>query len=233
MEGSVLTKIQNELKVPKSQFNAFGKYYYRSCEDILAAVKPFLEKHNATLHIWDEMIQLGDRYYVKATALLTVSRKEEWQTIEAVGWARESEEKKGMDSSQITGAASSYARKYALNGLFLLDDIKDADAQTGNGEETDNKEKPKPAPKKTDKQTQHYPTSQQAVDLKELMMGETMGLNDKEFDSFKEWLKTRLPTMPVKSKEGNVKALSKESYEKVLIDAGHWLDEFIKAQQGA
>jgi len=118
----LLSKIQQKLKAPKNQTNAFGGYKYRSCEDILEAVKPLL--NGATLIINDEVVQLGDRYYVKATA--TISYKEQAATVTA--YAREAENKKGMDEAQITGAASSYARKYALNGLFLIDDTKDADS---------------------------------------------------------------------------------------------------------
>ena len=117
----ILNKIQKELKAPKNQFNAFGKYKYRSCEDILEAVKPLLE--DATLTINDEMVVIGERYYIKATVTLKQGEEE----VSTTAFARESEEKKGMDQSQITGATSSYARKYALNGLFLIDDTKDAD----------------------------------------------------------------------------------------------------------
>jgi hypothetical protein len=129
----ILKKIQKELKAPKNQYNAFGKYKYRSCEDILEAVKPLL--NNATLVINDEMVVIGERYYIKATATLTEADK----SISATAYAREPEEKKGMDEAQITGATSSYARKYALNGLFLIDDTKDADtmdnSKTANIEE--------------------------------------------------------------------------------------------------
>lgn len=128
-----LAKIQRELKAPKGQFNAFGKYKYRSCEDILEAVKPLLD--GAILIINDELLLIGNRFYVKATATL----RDEQCSIEATAYAREEETKKGMDASQITGAASSYARKYALNGLFLIDDTKDADTQAP--------EKEKPATK--------------------------------------------------------------------------------------
>lgn len=119
--------LQNELKAPKSKYNSFGKYAYRSCEDILEAVKPLLAKHGLRLNISDQVIYFGNgdqgRFYVKATTTLTDG--ESWLTSE--GWAREEETKKGMDGSQITGTASSYARKYALNGLLLIDDTKDAD----------------------------------------------------------------------------------------------------------
>lgn len=118
-----LRQIQAELKAPKGQYNSFGKYKYRSCEDILEAVKPLLQKYGAQLTISDEMLQVGERYYIKATATIKDDATEEHVTA----YARESEIKKGMDESQITGTASSYARKYALNGLFLIDDTKDAD----------------------------------------------------------------------------------------------------------
>ena len=118
-----LKNIQQKLKAPKSQRNNFGNYNYRSCEDILEAVKPLLEKEDATLLLSDELVQIGDRYYVKATAKFIQGN----ETIETTAYAREAEIKKGMDESQITGTASSYSRKYALNGLFLIDDTKDAD----------------------------------------------------------------------------------------------------------
>jgi len=121
-----LNKIQQELKVGKSQFNKFANFSYRSCEDILMAVKPLLR--DCSLVIDDKIVKLGDRYYVKATATLLDSSllKEE---IFATAYAREAQEKKGMDASQITGSTSSYARKYALNGLFCIDDAKDADTR--------------------------------------------------------------------------------------------------------
>jgi hypothetical protein len=122
-----LVKIQAELKAPKNQMNAFGKYKYRSAEDIIEAVKPILFKNNCALLISDEIVQVADRVYVKATAMLIDENNEELP-IQVYGWAREEEVKKGMDAAQITGSASSYARKYALNGLFAIDDTKDADS---------------------------------------------------------------------------------------------------------
>jgi hypothetical protein len=119
----ILNKIQKELKAPKGQVNKFGNYRYRSCEDILEAVKPLLGE--AVLTISDEIVQIGDRYYVKATATI----KEGDESVSSVAFAREGLEKKGMDVSQITGSTSSYARKYALNGLLLIDDTKDADTK--------------------------------------------------------------------------------------------------------
>ena len=120
-----LIKVQNELKAPKNQRNNFGGYNYRSCEDILEAVKPILKENGLTLFITDDIVNVGDRYYIVAIATLIDIETGEKITTQAN--ARESEEKKGMDQSQITGTASSYARKYCLNGLFLIDDTKDAD----------------------------------------------------------------------------------------------------------
>lgn len=120
-----LLKIQIELKAPKGQFNSFGKYKYRSCEDILEAVKPLLEAQKCTMVIKDDLVNIGNRYYVKAEVCLFDA--ESGESVSNTAYAREEESKKGQDSSQITGTASSYARKYALNGLFLIDDTKDAD----------------------------------------------------------------------------------------------------------
>lgn len=119
-----LIAIQSELKAPKSQFNKFGGYKYRKAEDILEAVKPLLAKQKCTLIITDDVVLIGNRIYVKATAIIK-NEKGEFETT--TGWAREEETKKGMDGSQITGASSSYARKYALNGLFAIDDNDDYD----------------------------------------------------------------------------------------------------------
>lgn len=120
-----LNLIQTELKAPKNQRNNFGGYNYRSCEDILEALKPLLEKTKTALIIADEPIIVGDRFYIKATATLKDCESE--AEIKATAYAREPSEKKGMDFAQITGATSSYARKYALNGLFCIDDTKDSD----------------------------------------------------------------------------------------------------------
>lgn len=125
-----LLKIQMELKAPKNQTNSFGGYNYRSCEDIFEAVKPLLQEEGLVLRVTDELVNIGERYYIKATAILADGN----DIIENVAYAREEETKKGMDGSQITGASSSYARKYALNGLFLIDDVKDSDT-TNMGEE--------------------------------------------------------------------------------------------------
>lgn len=119
-----LKQIQAELKAPKNQYNKFGNYAYRSAEDILEAVKPLLAKHNSMLTISDEIVEVGGRVYVKAICTFT---DDKGNSLTTSAYAREPENKKGADESQITGAASSYARKYALNGLFLIDDTKDAD----------------------------------------------------------------------------------------------------------
>lgn len=129
-----LSHIQNELKAPKNQFNKFGNYKYRSCEDILEALKPLCAKYKATLIIYDEIVMIGDRYYVKAIAKLYDQETTDY--IEAYAFARESQSKKGMDDSQVTGATSSYARKYALNGLFNIDDTKDFDTNEAHQQNT-------------------------------------------------------------------------------------------------
>lgn len=121
----VLQAIQRKLNAPKTQYNKFGNYYYRNCEDILEAVKPLLAEYKAAVTISDEVVQMGDRFYVKATATLLCGGEK----ISVNAQAREPQTKKGMDEAQITGATSSYARKYALNGLFAIDDNKDPDTQ--------------------------------------------------------------------------------------------------------
>lgn len=127
-----MVAIQSELKAPKNQVNSFGKYKYRSCEDIIEAVKPLLAKHGLYLNISDSIIEVGGKNYVESLA--TVYDGENSMTASAV--ARESVDKKGMDDAQQTGATSSYARKYALNGLFGIDDTKDADATNDHGKST-------------------------------------------------------------------------------------------------
>lgn len=126
-----IVDVQSELKAPKGQYNSFGKYNYRSCEDILEGVKPLLTKHGLVLTIQDSIDLIGDRFYVKATATITDGKEQ----LSTSAYARESLDKKGMDASQVTGATSSYARKYALNGLLAIDDTKDADTM-------DNSKKP-------------------------------------------------------------------------------------------
>ena len=124
-----LRSIQCELKAPKGQYNSFGKYSYRSCEDILEAVKPLLDKYKATVYI--EVVAVGERIYVKATATFV---DKDGKEVSVSAFAREPVARKGMDEAQVTGATSSYARKYALNGLFLIDDNKDADTDENRNE---------------------------------------------------------------------------------------------------
>jgi hypothetical protein len=128
-----LIQIQKELKVPKNQMNKFGNYRFRSAEDIIEAAKPICHKYDCGLTISDEVVLIGDRIYVKATA--TLYKKGAEESISTTGYAREEEVKKGMDAAQITGSASSYARKYALNGLFAIDDTKDADSTNDHKDE--------------------------------------------------------------------------------------------------
>lgn len=118
-----LVRVQGDLKAPKGQYNSFGKYKYRSCEDIVESVKPILSAYGLVLNLSDELVLIGDRYYIKATAMIGDGN----ERIMSTAYAREPEAKKGMDESQVTGTASSYARKYALNGLLAIDDTKDAD----------------------------------------------------------------------------------------------------------
>lgn len=131
-----LINVQTELIAPKSRKNTFGKYSYRTCEDILSAVKPLLKKYGLTLTVSDDIVQVGERFYVKATATLLDTEGEPFP-ITVSAFARESQDKKGMDDAQITGSASSYACKYALNGLFCIDDSQDADVTNTHGKDLD------------------------------------------------------------------------------------------------
>jgi len=156
-----LAQIQSEVKAPKGQFNSFGKYKYRSAEDILEAVKPIVNSKGFSITLSDEIIAMDGRFYIKATATLTNGK----ETYSATGFAREEESKKGMDGSQVTGASSSYSRKYALNGLFALDDTKDSDATNTHGQE----QKPTQAfvPKSTEPQVTI--SAQELGELKRLL----------------------------------------------------------------
>ena len=144
-----LLAVQESLKVPKAQRNEFANYKYRSCEDILEAVKPLCVSHGLLLTLTDEAVQVGGRYYIKATASVTDGK----DAVKVEALAREEETKKGMDASQITGTASSYARKYALNGLFCIDDTKDADTMPPTEEKPKPAAKGKPAPAMATKST--------------------------------------------------------------------------------
>lgn len=131
-----LGEVQFKLKAPKTQRNSFGGYNFRSAEDILEAVKPLLHEVCAVVNLSDEVLPVGDRFYVVATAIFSTYDGEQ---VAVQGWAREQDERKGMDASQVTGSASSYARKYALNGLFAIDDEKDADATNTHGKDAPSK----------------------------------------------------------------------------------------------
>ena len=154
---------QNELKAPKNQYNGFGKYSYRSCEDILEAAKPVCAKYGLLLTVSDEVVLTGERYYIKATATLCDAQGGSDEVMTATAYAREPDTKKGMDDSQVTGAASSYARKYALNGLFCIDDTKDADAAES--------EKKKPAAKQDKPAEPEYKCAECGAPFKEFTSG--------------------------------------------------------------
>lgn len=156
-----LLRVQVELKAPKGQYNSFGKYKYRSCEDILTAVKPLLDKVGATITITDEIEHIGDRFYVRAQAAFMDVEK--GTSICNSAFAREDETKKGMDGSQITGTASSYARKYALNGLLLIDDTKDADTDENHNERKAKAEKAEKEPAEDRTGQPAYPSRDEMV----------------------------------------------------------------------
>lgn len=152
-----LRNVQVKIKAPKNLYNSFGKYNYRSAEGICEAVKPYLEKEGLALTLSDDVREIGGRFYLEATA--TLIDLEDGQTVQTKALARESDDKKGMDASQVTGTASSYARKYALNGLFLLDDAKDADT-----DEYHNQNEPKQS--KTTKKEASKPESRPLPEIK-------------------------------------------------------------------
>ena len=138
-----LAAVQAALKAPKGQYNAFGKYKYRSCEDIVESVKPLLKANGLLLTLSDDIVNIADRFYIMATA--TIIDTADGTNISVSAYAREEETKKGMDGSQVTGASSSYARKYALNGIFAIDDTKDSDSTNTHGQDAPKQDAPKPA----------------------------------------------------------------------------------------
>ena len=186
-----LLKIQTELKAPKGQYNSFGKYRYRSAEDILEAVKPLCAKHEVVLTLSDSLINMGDRFYIQATATVTHGEF----SISVTAYAREEETKKGMDGSQITGTASSYARKYALNGLFLIDDTKDADTNAYKEQQVLAEEEQKAA-----EDMQKQISTKEAKDLKAFI--ETKGADEKVICDF--------------YKVADVSALTKAQYGQIV-----------------
>lgn len=179
-----LAKVQSKLKAPKNQRNNFGNYNYRSCEDIVESVKPLLAKQGLALIIMDDIALVGERYYVKATATVTDGENE----ISTTAYAREPLDKKGMDESQITGASSSYARKYALNGLFAIDDTKDADSLNVSKDYT---ERAHNAPNRA-KNTPNNAISQKPLDL---LKAYENALPSDKMASFHKWLSSRYGSM--------------------------------------
>ena len=163
-----LAAIQAALKAPKSQYNEFGRYKYRKAEDILESVKPLLAANGCTLTCTDELILIGTRYYIKATA--TVTSIEDGTSVSTTAFAREEEEKKGMDGSQVTGASSSYARKYALNGLLCIDDTADSDTTNVGDGKPEKSSVRKPAQKKAQAAPATEKTSA-VPDMRNLMPG--------------------------------------------------------------
>lgn len=195
MIHEILTKITRELKAPKNLKNSFGNYTYRNAESIYEAVKPLLEKHKATLILSDNIEAIGDRFYIKATATLSDSKGE---SISATAYAREAFTKKGMDEAQITGSASSYARKYALGGLFLLDDNKDIDS-------LDNADTNASTPAKPKKTAKEY-----AQEVTQTLIGAGLSLQDiKEFMQASGYKSTDTETM--EHLAGNASALIAEA----------------------
>ena len=175
-----LAEIQAKLKAPKGQFNSFGKYHYRSAEDILEAVKKVVNPMGFAITLTDDLIFADGRWYIKSVAELTNGK----QTFSSIGLAREEETKKGMDGSQITGAASSYARKYALNGLFAIDDTKDSDATNDHGKSQESKPQAKtgmPAPSKFDIEFKELIADVKSV----IAIGELKGIWEKLTDEAK------------------------------------------------
>lgn len=170
----ILQEIQSKLKAPKGQRNTFGGYNYRSCEDILEALKPILAEYGAAVLLSDEIVQMGTRWYVKATATLKAEGEE---SISVTAFAREAENRKGMDESQITGSASSYARKYALNGLFGIDDTKDADTMD-NRATVSHTAKDDPFAKLNTKHAKALQAAQTAEELVDVMAGIKASMGD-------------------------------------------------------
>ena len=183
-----LLSVQAELKCNKSQYNAFGKYYYRNAEDILEAVKPLLAKVKATITINDEIVNIANRFYVKATA--KIIDIESGEVVETNAYAREPENKKGLDESQITGSTSSYARKYALNGLLLIDDTKDSDYAPDSNSKPTSAPKNKPLSKETQEEINRrimeytkvskIPVSEITAELSKVVKKELREINEVE-----------------------------------------------------
>ena len=186
-----LLNIQSKLKAPKNQYNSFGKYHYRSCEDILEGLKPILKEEGATLILNDSIIQIGDRYYVESTAKLI--DVETGDMIETKALAREEENLKGQSSAQVSGSTSSYSRKYCLNALFCIDDTKDSDATNTHGKEDSKQTSTQSSPTITEKQKnlllykakENNFTEAQILQVikKEFNLDSIMSMNKTQFDN--------------------------------------------------
>jgi hypothetical protein len=216
MRDSILFKlniIQTTLKAPKGQFNNFGKYKYRNCEDILEALKPLLQETKTSLIISDSIEQIGDRYYVKATATLFDCEATDTYVLNSA-YAREEENKKGMDSSQVTGATSSYARKYALNGLFGIDDTKDADDPNYNQQNNQKSE-----PKKEEPKQKEYDPKIAAEQLKQInaLASEYAELATTEVAKIYDALQSKFKY------EGSISSLSEENKNVVIKQLETWI----------
>ena len=218
----VLNYIQVNLNAPKNQYNSFGGYKYRSCEDILSALKPLLKETGATLILYDDIQQIGDRYYVKATATLKYGD----EAVVSAAYAREPDNKKGMDEAQITGATSSYARKYALNGLFAIDDTKDPDFLNTHDKEavikkqTQLKQPQKKEQPTTNKQPKQPATEADMAALRRKLFT-VLGKYDRSQPKFREFLKNKYGAGSTKElKESDIQALIKG------IEEGKWANEF-------
>lgn len=213
-----LLEVQAKLKAPKNQWNTFGKYHYRSCEDILEGVKPLLKEVNASLVVKDELVQVGDRYYIKATATFIDVESNEFKVLHNTAYAREEETKKGMDGGQITGTASSYARKYALNGLLLIDDTKDSDTDENKLQQPEGENE---APKK---ETLKDVTAL----IKEWQLCRTkmfdLGI-DFRSETIKQWIAD-------KTGYGNQEASQDCNHMKAIVDAYHHLIKGKEAKGG-
>ena len=206
-----LLKIQTELKAPKGQYNSFGRYNYRNCEDILEALKPLCKAHNTVLTIKDDIVQIGERYYVKATVTLSCVEADKTDEISATAFAREEESKKGMDGSQITGASSSYARKYALNGLFNIDDTKDSDSTNKGETDKPTPKADKPAPK-TDKPV----NKKLQIDTDLHLAGVDIQNLAKYFGVTLDKLTDEMKTMALKQKRKEISLQELEEYKQDL-----------------
>ena len=206
MIHEIITKITRELKAPKNLKNSFGNYSYRNAESIYEAVKPLLEKHKASLIISDSIEAVGDRFYIKATATLSDSKGE---SISATAYAREAFTKKGMDEAQITGSASSYARKYALGGLFLLDDNKDIDS-------LDNADTNASTPAKPKKTAKEY-----AQEVTQALISAGLSLQDiKEFMQASGYKSTDTETMARLASNASALVAEAEAFMQTMAQNG-------------